>query len=301
MTVYYNEYDKKAAAWLRELIELGLIAKGIVDDRSIADVSPNDLKGFKQHHFFAGIGGWSYALRLAGWPDDRPVWTGSCPCQPFSSAGLGKGVDDDRHLWPAFRWLLAQCRPTAIVGEQVASKAGRGWLFGVRDDLEAMGYAVGAADLCSPCVGSPHIRQRLYWMADSIISNTGGVQGSDNQKQSDCQHHNGNSVWDDNRDSGNLSGLADVQCEGQQGRLSRRTNSEREDFNGCTGCNSPINGWGDSRAIYCRDEKFRRIPVEPAFFPLAHGLSGRMAALKGFGNAIVPQLAAEFIKSSKGE
>ena len=82
--VYYNENDPELVAWLRELIREGAIAPGIVDDRSILDVQPADLQGFRQAHFFAGIGGWSLALRLAGWPDDRLVFTGSCPCQPFS-------------------------------------------------------------------------------------------------------------------------------------------------------------------------------------------------------------------------
>lgn len=89
---YYNEIDRGAAAWLRELIGAGLIADGDVDERSIADVKPGDLRGYTQCHFFAGIGGWSLALRLAGWDDARPVWTGSCPCQPFSCAGRHKGA-----------------------------------------------------------------------------------------------------------------------------------------------------------------------------------------------------------------
>jgi DNA (cytosine-5)-methyltransferase 1 len=80
MTAYYNELDPFAAAWLRNLIAAGLIPQGEVDERSIEDVTPNDLAGFRQCHFFAGIGGWPLALRLAGWPDERPVWTGSCPC-----------------------------------------------------------------------------------------------------------------------------------------------------------------------------------------------------------------------------
>lgn len=130
MSAYYNEHDPKAAAWLRELIADGLIADGEVDERSIEDVRPADLDGFTQHHFFAGIGGWSYALRLAGWPDDRPVCTGSCPCQPFSVAGEGAGVDDERHLWPAFRWLIAQRGFPVVFGEQVASGLGRQWLGG---------------------------------------------------------------------------------------------------------------------------------------------------------------------------
>ena len=150
---YYNEYDPGAAEWLRALIAAGEIAPGEVDTRSIEDVSPDDLSGFTQCHFFAGIGVWSHALRRAGWPDDRPVWTGSCPCQPFSAAGKGKGTADERHLWPAFFHLIAACRPAAVLGEQVASKDGLGWFDLVSADLEGTDYAIGAADLCAAGVG----------------------------------------------------------------------------------------------------------------------------------------------------
>lgn len=161
---YYNEFDPKAAAWLRELINAGHIPAGDVDERSISDVRPDELRGYCQQHFFAGIGGWAYALRLAGWADSRPVRSGSCPCQPFSAAGLGLGEADARHLWPVFRDLITFGEPTTTFGEQVASAAGRIWLARVRADLEGVGYAVGAADLCSAGVGSPNIRQRLYWV-----------------------------------------------------------------------------------------------------------------------------------------
>jgi DNA (cytosine-5)-methyltransferase 1 len=79
MTAYYNEIDPFAAAWLRELIKAKHIAPGDVDERSIEDVVPSELMGYTQCHFFAGIGVWSHALRCAGWTDDRPIWTGSCP------------------------------------------------------------------------------------------------------------------------------------------------------------------------------------------------------------------------------
>jgi len=153
------------AAWLRNLIAKGLIADGEVDTRSIVDVSPDELRGYTQCHFFAGIGGWSHAFRLAGWPDDRPVWTGSCPCQPFSVAGKGAGINDARHLWPHFHRLIAACRPPVVMGEQVAGKAGYGWFDGVRTDLEATGYAGRAVDIPALAVNAPHIRQRLYWVA----------------------------------------------------------------------------------------------------------------------------------------
>ena len=174
MTAYYNEFDPKAAAWLRELIKAGHIAAGDVDERSIVDIRPSDLIGYTQCHFFAGIGVWSYALRRAGWPDDRPVWTGSCPCQPFSAAGKGAGFTDERHLWPHFHWLIENCRPPVVFGEQVASKDGLGWLDLVQADLEGSGYSSGAVDTCAAGFGAPHIRQRLYWVANA---DNAGSQG----------------------------------------------------------------------------------------------------------------------------
>lgn len=168
MTVYYNEIDKYAAQWLRNLIAAGHIAPGVVDERSIEDVHPSDLRGFQQCHFFAGIGVWSLALRRAGWPDDRPVWTGSCPCQPFSKAGKGLGLDDERHLWPAWHWLIQERRPGAVLGEQVSDAVGKGWLDLAATDLEGLGYAFGALRFRSSDVGEPIGRRRIYFAAQHL-------------------------------------------------------------------------------------------------------------------------------------
>jgi DNA (cytosine-5)-methyltransferase 1 len=280
MSVWYNEIDTFAAAWLRELIADGLIADGEVDERSILDVRPDDLRGFTQCHFFAGIGGWSRALRLAGWPDDRPVWTGSCPCQPLSVAGQRKGHADSRHLWPAFHDLIAVCQPATVFGEQVASKLGREWLAGVRADLESSGYACGGADLCAAGVGAPHIRQRLWWVADA---------SGRRREQCDEGHRSVPKPHPDIIDSG----MADAINTGSQGRLPGRSDQERQDFDGHAGRGS-ADFW-DGEYIPCADGKARRI--EPGIFPLAHGVSNRVGTLRGAGNAIVPQVAGEFVKA----
>ena len=167
---YYNENDPQASAWLKELIAQGALPDGVVDDRSIEDVTPIELEPYVQCHFFAGIGGWPYALQLAGWPEDRPVWTGSAPCQPFSAAGKGGGIADERHLWPALFWLISQCRPAIVFGEQVASSDALGWWDVVSTDLEAADYACGGVDLCAAGVGAFHLRQRLYWVG--TLANT---------------------------------------------------------------------------------------------------------------------------------
>ncbi len=397
---FYNENDPKAAAWLRELIRGGHIADGIVDERDIRELRGSDLAGFCQCHFFAGIGGWSYALRLAGWPDDEPVWTGSCPCQPFSSAGKAQGLCDERHLWPAFRGLIAECHPAIVFGEQVASKDGRAWLAGVRSDLEGDGYAVGAADLCAASVGAPHIRQRLYWVANSNrpvgderprsgqqsvrdenqkslrVANADrtGYQGSNRTGQPEAaagagpcsQHPRGNCESGRLADA-NSAGCAQLRRPGANGAPSAATerdgglalasglrldehaqqhgepeihsangNSRGEHFDRCrvaggvgdagferdesrrgtgdvgrapdqeqsetsqrerSGNAAASSGaWSNFQLIPCRDGKARRI--ESGTFPLADGVSGRVGLLRGYGNAIVPQVAAEFIRAS---
>ncbi|MBA8407341.1 DNA cytosine methyltransferase [Klebsiella pneumoniae] len=187
-SAYYNEIDPFAAQWLRNLIAAGHIAPGEVDERSIEDVTPDDLRGFTQCHFFAGIGVWSHSLRLAGWPDDRPVWTGSCPCQPFSAAGKGDGFADERHLWPHFFHLISERRPQHVFGEQVAAGNANVWFDLVQADLEGLGYAFGLVPFTSAGIGAPHIRERAYWVAnaDSVISDRrGNVRATGRDEYSD--------------------------------------------------------------------------------------------------------------------
>ena len=184
MTDFYNEIDSYAAQWLRNLIAAGHIPPGVVDERSIVDIDPSELRQYTQCHFFAGIGIWAYALRRAGWPTDRPVWTGSCPCQPFSAAGKRKGHEDERHLWPAWERLIRECRPDSILGEQVSGPDGLAWLDAVCTDLEDSRYTVGAVIATAAGVGAPHGRHRIYFMAhtgrsrrDQAIARDAGAKG----------------------------------------------------------------------------------------------------------------------------
>jgi len=366
---YYNEFDPQAAAWLRELIKRGHIADGDVDDRDMREISPDDIKGYAQHHFFAGIAGWSLALRLAGWPDDRPVLTGSPPCQPFSSAGKGRGAADDRHLAPKFLELVAALRPTVLFGEQVAAAINKhDWLDDLLDALEEEGYATGAIVLPACGLGAPHIRQRLWFTGRLADATGGGCSGSSRsggakeqraaergvfgrvaqpnggQRQRIAEHGEheqhrqaGGRQQGDGElaGSGADSGLADADSAGldrrpkntgsetwacpratdgsealrladadSDGRKARNTTTQTArhgytadaasgtDRHGST--HAPAAGWDDPDWLFCRDGKWR--PVESGTFPLANGLPARVGRLRGYGNAIVPQVAAEVIK-----
>jgi DNA (cytosine-5)-methyltransferase 1 len=364
MAAYYNEVDPFAAQWLRNLIAAGHIAPGEVDERDIRDVSPTDLVRFDQCHFFAGIGGWSRALRLAGIPDDAPVWTGSCPCQPFSAAGSGGGFADERHLWPSWFHLVDVCRPAKIYGEQVASLDALEWFDLVCADLENAGYAVGIADIGAAGVGAPHIRQRLYFVADADgIGRTTGSEGCPADRYGNPSESSGGAFFMadassrgfgtngstpgnaghlDERGTARLMGhtlesglerlardgdgtpgreiaarsiaeasdpcgMADAQTSGRREKCSDGSGIGRGDCpQGITagplpsGANlgpATLNGfWRAADWLACRDGKWR--PVEPGTFPLAHGIPGRVGRLRAYGNAIVPQVAAEFVRAT---
>lgn len=367
---YYNEFDKRAAEWLRNLIAAGLIPAGVVDERDIREVKPDDIAGYTQCHFFAGIGGWPLALQLAGWPADREIWTGSCPCQPFSSAGKKKGTTDKRHLWPDWYRLIRARRPAVLSGEQVGSKIALSeWFPRVCYDLEEIEYRVPkdeagnweAYSIPACSVGTPHIRQRLWWPADRVADANGSererrssaIQGSGllfhaaNGGANCGMEHTQGDRWQQwrpepigggiaggcgagglvNSDSagyGEYGGRISIQSQqpgaerpGDNRRVSHTMQPGRpaigtEQSGACAG-NLPHDFWREAVIIPCADGKARRI--KPGLSPLVNGVSGRVAyvrpghiktgpalhwyncvvALKGFGNAIVPELAAEFI------
>lgn len=288
---YYNEFDPFAAAWLRELIKDGLIADGEVDERSITEVQPSDLKGFTQCHFFAGIGGWSIAARLAGWGDDRPMWTGSPPCQPFSTAGNQKGQDDERHLWPVFFNLIRECRPSVVFGEQVAAAIRTSWFDDLQNDMEREGYATAMVVLPACSVGAPHKRDRLWTVAERMADSTAQRQCN----KEDIQEMESNRVnkyvpIEPRASTSDAYFLANSNDKGLQGhRRPKQKHGEKK--------REVSSGWSPSRSVYCRDGKYRPIPTEPSLFPLADGIPNRVGLLRGAGNAIVPQVAAEVIKA----
>jgi DNA (cytosine-5)-methyltransferase 1 len=304
VTAYYNENDPFAYCWLEQLADHNLIEQGDFDGRSIEDVIPTDLSGYTQAHFFAGIGVWSYALRQAGWPEGQEVWTGSCPCQPFSTAGKGQGFADERHLWPAWFHLIQQRRPEFILGEQVAHGSAKAWVDLVQSDLEAAGYTFGATILPACGFGAPHLRARTYWVA-----------------------HYGHAVGRSEREGRRRVGLptgrpgarrevrhvADVQCERRQPEQHQSTagvlqtsHKQKEQFAelsnlGASTINRdlrtrPTDGfWRRADWLRCTDERYRA--VRPGTFPLANGPAKRVGRLRGYGNAIVAPVAIEFIKT----
>lgn len=311
MTAYYNEIEPYAAAWLRNLIAGGHIAPGDVDERSIVDVQSSDLAGYTQCHFFAGLGGWSGALRLARWDDSRPVWTGSCPCQPFSVAGAQKGFADKRHLWPEFRRLIEKRSPAVVFGEQVAGATT--WLSGVRSDLEAVGYAVGAIPMEAASADADHYRDRFWFVADydfqcasEVWLQRGGEFSGAGRDPQDPDWLVGD--YDVQRGAAGLSGSH----QGQEGLAGEFNDTGRSAIalehaarfgwgEGWTehefrsrGITASVASLSGCQFIECPDGKWRRLPP-PGVRWLGVGIPARVAKLRAIGNAIDLRAAAEFI------
>lgn len=315
---YYNEWDKGAAAWLRELIKQGHIPFGVVDERSITEVKPEDLDGFTQCHFFAGIGGWPLALRLAGVSEDTPLWTGSPPCQPFSAAGKQLGQFDPRHLAPVFLDLISECHPPVLFGEQVAPAIAKSWMCDLQAHLEGEDYAVGFAVLPACSVGAPHKRERLFFGAcqladtDSDRIRVRPEEGISEKGESESQRNKRQRFRADagaeradlsdgvaNTDSERLQReRGDSDSQGWEGQNIRQTGLLNGTGDESESTNPHYGFWSDADWLGCRDGKFR--PVEPGTFPLVNGIPARVGRLRGYGNAIVPQVAAEFIKAFMG-
>ncbi len=364
MTTLYADSDPYCIDWILNLMQADLLPAGDVARADIRWMVPEDLVRWPTIHMFCGIGGWPYALQLADWPPDQPIWTGSCPCQPFSTAGKRKGTRDRRHLWPIWRRLISARRPPVIFGEQVASADGRDWLTGVRSDLEALGYEFGSADLCAAGIGAPHIRQRLFWVADrggdgwhqksgmawpgrgEPIAGDGGEDDGlakpprDGRRRrqdgttggSRCppeaegssrlgDHHSGElEGWpleparEEQQAAPGTGARADIRLE-QPDRSGLQQGRETASIARHGNPPDPAGPWDDGQYIPCSDGKARR--TQHGALPLAHGLPRSLGpgstraerlrlgaakafyrgVLKGYGNAIIPELAAEFVRA----
>jgi DNA (cytosine-5)-methyltransferase 1 len=224
------------------------------------------------------------------------ILTGGFPCQPYSQAGKRLGKEDERHLWPHMLRAIQEIEPTYVVGENVRGIVN--WNGGVVfeevcADLESCGYEVQPILLAAAGVGAPHKRERVWFIA----TNTNSIR----QHERECD----NEV---NTSKGGINALNDINANVEQRTSSNPNNEglqrgeingnfrekerEREFYRDIT--RQVCNKWENfpTQSPICGGDDGLPTKLDGITFP-----KWRAESLKGYGNAIVPQVAYQIFKA----
>jgi len=254
------------------------------------------------------------------------ILTGGFPCQPYSSAGKRKGKDDERHLWPQMLRAIREISPRFVVGENVRGLTNwnGGMVFEeVCAELEAIGYKVAPIIIPACGVGAPHRRERVWFVAYSYGADTRNNSRANNRQAKEIRRENQGYV------SREFCGDGDVTNAERGGGLQRSENIQSKQSNGiepfsdgrkwdATNSNgigsiqrnsnivgelSERNGF---KTLY-QSTNWQNFPTQSPVCGgddgLPSGLDGitfskwRSESIKGYGNAIVPQVAYEIFKA----
>lgn len=205
---------------------------------------------------------------------------GGYPCQPFSHAGKRKGAEDDRHIWPFIRKIVAHIRPSWCLFENVAGHITLG-LDAVLSDLESEGYSAVTLDIPACAVDAPHIRRRVWILAHSERPErrpgepSGHVANGHSRQREEAPGRLGTSG-----SAGGERVLADSQVPNADGARFEEQHIA-----------AVATGTGfRSRPL---DPGWCQWATEPGVGRVAHGIPRRVDRMKGLGNAVVPELVCE--------
>ena len=287
---------------------------------------------------FSGIGGFSLGLERTGgfttaafceiepfpravlrkhWPDvlifddvrklrgedvgPVDVICGGYPCQPFSTAGQRRGAEDDRHLWPEFNRLVAELRPSWVIGENVAGHISMG-LDDVLSDLEGQGYTCRTFVIPACAVDAPHRRDRVWTVANSASARTwkniGELWGLLERRLERPEGLGEKNMADATQLQRDGGGEHREQGERQVPELGKRSCAEslahadhqRPQGRAQAGDAGSQRARRDKHAERCADLPRAAWRPEPDLGRVAHGVSRRVDRLKALGNAVVPQI-----------
>jgi len=218
------------------------------------------------------------------------IVTGGFPCQPFSLAGKRKGTDDERYLWGEMLRAIQEIKPRFVIAENVfgITNIDGGLVFEqVCLDLETEGYEVQPFIIPAAAKNAPHRRDRCWFIA--YTSSNGGQKNSkskreeneENTKQFKCIYNNG--------DATNSNGIGQERKR-KQGGVGKKRERGTQRF----------------RQLGNNEHRWEKFPTES---PICGGDDGipteldgitfskwRAESIKGYGNAIVPQIAYQLFQ-----
>jgi DNA (cytosine-5)-methyltransferase 1 len=222
------------------------------------------------------------------------ILTGGFPCQPFSQAGKRKGTEDDRHLWPEMLRAIKEIKPTWVVGENVYGIVNwnRGLVFDqVQTDLENEGYEIQPVILPAGSIEAPHKRERVWFIAynnQRDREKIGFQTGREEYLESNGRNGNDSNSKSHGHRRGKNKQLPIRERKLFQGEQKR--SKIRSEVEGC------------SR----KPGRFENFPTQPPVCSGDDELSSRLdnitfpkwrnESIKGYGNAVVPQLVYEIFK-----
>lgn len=237
------------------------------------------------------------------------ILSGGFPCQPFSTAGLRKGTEDERHLWPEMLRVIRECNPRWVVGENVRGLVS--WSNGLvletcYSDLENLGYSVQSFIIPACSTGAPHRRDRVW-----IVAHRERVRLEYTEKPGSLEERREKTRFDVAKPietNGERRNAPDTDSErlfcnrpverGEEGE--RRNPTER---------GNNIEQIGSGHTDYPTSNKWENFPTQP---PICGGDDGlpkeldgitfskwRKESIKAYGNAIVPQVAFRIFESIK--
>ena len=290
LNVYYNDNEPFCCEVLRARIADGSLPAGVVDDRDVRTIDPDEFREFQQIHLFAGIGGFALAQRWAEWPDEWSLVTGGPPCQPTSVAGAQRGESDDRYLWPEMARLVEGRNPRFVLYENPPGTPELSF-DRVCADLEGQGYEVWPPVVLPACaLGAPHRRDRVW-----IVAHASGLQRAALKRGEPHRALQGDDL------ATHTNGCGGSQQIGQQKRCD--TSNVGHDGTPQSVADATVNGWeqGAQIAIRCGQRvRPEQRPgsagngwwlTEPNVGRVAHGVPARVDRLRALGNAIIPQVA----------
>jgi len=237
--------------------------------------------------------------------DNIDIITGGYPCQPFSVAGNKKGVEDPRHLWPEYFRLIKECRPTWVIGENVAGHIKLG-LDAVQEDLESEGYSLRTFSISASSIGAPHQRERVWTVAYSERNGLLATEKRESIEETIRQQPQGENNTFNIEGTGSIpvstSDVEDTRRRSWREQFTRNKESvgrgTSEKTERSTNSNTTTgSSEGTTTMANGNENKNNWWHTEPNVGRVADGVSDRTHRLKSLGNAVVPQIPYYIAKS----